>query len=116
MAEEDNLSASQQALQLTDSQAHTTFQGYLFTSAVYFAATLLMETGWLQWGFHLSQGWLKKTTSRLLSRRRSQQGYEQTQTDAVGEVAEDEDVREEREALQAGRSAVHSSLLCLPGR
>ena len=62
-----------------------------------------METGWLQWSFHQLQGWMKKTSSRVLKRSRTRQGYEQTQAEADGEGAEDEDVREEREALQSGR-------------
>lgn len=60
-----------------------------------------METGWLQWSFHQFQGWVKKTTSQVFKRRRSQ-GYEQTQAEDDREHAEDEDVREERQTLQAG--------------
>ena len=71
-----------------------------------------METGWLQWSFHQLQGWIKKTTSRVFKRCRSQ-GYEQTQAEDDREHAEDEDVREERQALQAGWQICKAAFLCL---
>ena len=61
-----------------------------------------METGWLQWGYHQAHSWGKKTTARLLRRQHSRQGYEQTSAEPLDEGTEDEDVREERQALQAG--------------
>ena len=45
---------------------------------------------------------MKKTTARLRQLRHGQQGYEQTESDPAAEGAEDEDVQEERLAVQAG--------------
>ena len=91
------------SLQPDSSQCRSYAVPELLLAAVFFAATLLMETGWLQWSFHQLQGWMKKTTSRVLKRSRTRQGYKQTQVEADGDGAEDEDVREEREALQSGQ-------------
>ena len=49
---------------------------------------------------------MKKSVSKLRQLRHVQQGYEQTES---GSVAEDEDVQEERLAVQAGGA---SALLC----
>ena len=71
-------------------------------SAAYYAATLLLEVGWLQIAYHAISTWLKKRFSQLQQRRLTQQGYEQTASDSAAEAAEDEDVQEERIALQNG--------------
>ena len=71
----------------------------------YYAATLLLEVGWLQRAYHYASVWLKKSVMRLKQLRHSQQGYQQTESDPA-EAAEDEDVREERLAVQAGAASV----------
>lgn len=72
--------------------------------AAYYAATLLLEVGWLQASHHTLAIWLKKRVSELKQRRWTQQGYAPAHPDADVEAAEDEDedVREERAALQTG--------------
>lgn len=66
----------------------------------YFAATLLLEVGWLQRAYHYTAVWMRKGAARMWQSRHGRQGYEQTDSDA--EVTEDEDVQEERLAVQAG--------------
>ena len=73
------------------------------SAAVYFLATLLVESGWLQWSYHRACSWVKKSSARILQRQHSRQGYEHTLSEAADEGIEDEDVREERQALQAGQ-------------
>ena len=68
----------------------------------YYAATLMLEIGWLQRAYHYTTVWLKKSMGRLVQRRHTQQGYEATAADAAAEAPEDEDVQEERTAVQAG--------------
>jgi len=67
---------------------------------VYYAATLLLEVGWLQMAFHYLTVWLKRSIGRFRRRHHTQQGYAPTDSDSVAEGAEDEDVQEERMALQ----------------
>ena len=78
--------------------------------AAYYAATLLLEVGWLQIASHSITTWLKKRFSQLRQRRLTQQGYEQTASDSAAEAAEDEDVQEERIALQTGMQLLASHL------
>lgn len=72
--------------------------------AAYYAATLLLEVGWLQIAYHYITLWMKKSVGRFRQRHHTQQGYEQTESDSAAEGAEDEDVQEERVAVQAGKS------------
>ena len=79
--------------------------------AAYYAATLLLEVGWLQIAYHYITVWLKKRLVGLRRRHHSQGGYEQTSSDSAAEAAEDEDVQEERLALQSGQASL--GLLCV---
>jgi len=79
--------------------------------AAYYAATLLLEVGWLQIAYHYITVWLKKRLTGLRRRHHSQGGYEQTSSDSAAEAAEDEDVQEERLALQSGQAPL--GLLCV---
>ncbi len=79
--------------------------------AAYYAATLLLEVGWLQIAYHYITVWLKKRLAGLRQRHHSQGGYEQTSSDSAAEGAEDEDVQEERLALQSGKAPL--VLLCV---
>ena len=71
--------------------------------------TLLLEVGWLQRVYHYTAVWMKKSVSKLRQLRHGQQGYEQTETNSAAEDAEDEDVQEERLAVQAGDASSSSS-------
>lgn len=71
-------------------------------AAAYYAATLLLEVGWLQIAYHYITVWLKNRLAGLRRRHHSQAGYEQTSSDSAAEGAEDEDVQEERLAVQSG--------------
>ena len=79
--------------------------------AAYYAATLLLEVGWLQIAYHYITVWLKKRLAGLRRRHHSQAGYEQTSSDSAAEGAEDEDVQEERLAVQSGQAS--RGLLCV---
>lgn len=72
----------------------------------YYSATLLLEIGWLQRAYHYATVWAKKSIARLKQLRHSQQGYEQTASDSTAERGEDEDVQEERLAVQAGNALI----------
>lgn len=81
------------------------------SGAAYYAATLLLEVGWLQIAYHYITVWLKKRLTGLRRRNLSQGEYEQTNSDSAAEAAEDEDVQEERLALQSGQASL--VLLCV---
>ena len=81
------------------------------SGAAYYAATLLLEVGWLQIAYHFITVWLKKRLAGLRRRHHSQGGYEQTSSDSAAEGAEDEDVQDERLALQSGKAPL--VLLCV---
>lgn len=68
----------------------------------YFAATLLLEVGWLQRAYHYTAVRMRKGAARMWQLRHGRQGYEQTDSGPDAEGTEDEDVQEERLAVQAG--------------
>ena len=79
-------------------------------STGYFAATLLLEVGWLQRAFHYTAVRVRRGIARLGQLRRGRQGYEQTDSGPDAESTEDEDVREERLAVQAGTAVAEPGL------
>lgn len=95
------------AEQNTTGSCHRHIQDCVYTG--FYAVTLLLEVGWLQRVYHYTAVWMKKSVSKLRQLRHGQQGYEQTETNSAAEDAEDEDVQEERLAVQAGDALPSSS-------